>query len=645
MISHKSDKARHAWSIEQSRKMYGIEHWGNGYFGIDTDGSVIIKDPCQSETSHVSLMSIVEGMRERDLNMPVLLRIENILDQSISLLNETFTKVIDKVGYNNKYQGVYPIKVNQQAQIVEEIAQFGARYQHGFEVGSKAEMIAALSTIEELGSFIICNGYKDKEFIELGLEATKLGFKCFFVIETLTELPIIVACSRALGIRPHIGLRAKMNTKVSGHWGSTSGERSIFGLSSSQLIEAVDYLKEHHMLDCLELLHCHLGSQIPNIRDIRNGVIEACRYYSDLCKEGAALAYIDLGGGLAVDYTGRQSSTEQSRNYSLSEYCEDIVDTIKTTLDAQDLAHPVIVTESGRATVAYTSVLLFNVLDVVNFEPKTIPEPLESEHQLLKNMREVMTYLTPQRVQECFNDAQFYRDEVRELFKRGQTDLRMHSISETLYFSILHGIKETLTAMERVPEELEGLAESLADIYYGNFSLFQSLPDSWAIDQLFPIMPIHRLDEKPTRSSILADITCDCDGKIERFVVDQKVQSTLPLHSVTPDQEYYLGVFLVGAYQETLGDLHNLFGDTNVVSVRLKADSTFDFVKEVHGDTIEDVLSYVEYQPHEMKTRFRNKVEAAVSDGRINARERQQMVKTFNASMQGYTYYEKEALV
>ncbi|WP_413663368.1 biosynthetic arginine decarboxylase [Microbulbifer sp. CNSA002] len=630
------------WNIAEAGNIYGVNQWGNGYFDIDSQGNVVIKNPSDDGADAVPLMQIVEGMRDRDLHMPVLLRVENILDKSISSLNETFRQIIEKLDYQNKYQGVYPIKVNQQAQIVDEVAQFGSRYQHGFEVGSKAEMIAALSTIEELDSLIICNGYKDQEFIELGLEATKLGLKCIFVIETLTELPIIVERSQALDIFPHIGVRVKMTTQVSGHWSATSGERSVFGLSSSQLIHVVDYLKEHQMLNCLELLHCHLGSQIPNIRDIRGGVLEACRYYSDLCKEGAALKYIDLGGGLAVDYTGRQSSTGQSRNYSLEEYCEDIIDTIKSTLDSKNLPHPIIVTESGRATVAYTSILLFNILDVVSFDSEELKEAEEDEHQLLQNMREILTYLKPQRLQECFNDAQFYRDEVRELFKRGQIDLRVRSVSETIYYNVLHRIKETLSEMKRIPEDLEGLADSLADIYYGNFSLFQSLPDSWAIDQLFPVMPIHRLNETPSRRAILADITCDCDGKIERFVVNQEVERTLPLHSIKHGEEYYLGVFLVGAYQETLGDLHNLFGDTNVVSVRLNSDASFEFVKEVHGDTIEDVLSYVEYQPHEVKTRFRNKVEAAVRSGRISARERQQIIKTFNASMQGYTYYERD---
>lgn len=632
------------WSIDTAKKRFGVEAWSNGYFDIDANGDVVINNPLSEDAQALPLMKIVEGMRDRELQMPVLLRIENILDQSISNINEAFRAVIEQEGYENEYRGVYPIKVNQQAQIVQEVADFGARYRHGFEVGSKAEMIAALSTLQQSDSLIICNGYKDQEFIDLGLQAVKLGFQCFFVIETPTELPIIIERSKALNIEPGIGVRVKMTSKVGGHWNSTSGDRSVFGLSTSQLIHVVDRLKAEGMLDCLKLLHCHLGSQIPNIRDIRGGVVEACRYYADLCKEGAAMSYIDLGGGLAVDYTGAQSSGGQSRNYSLQEYCEDIVDTVKTTLSNYGLPHPVIVTESGRATVAYSSVLLFNVLDVTRFEPLTVPEPSADEHELIQNMREIMDYLKPQRVQECYNDAHFYRDEIRELFKRGQIDLRMRSVSENLFLDVLHKISDVLAEMPRIPPEMEGLRESLADIYYGNFSLFQSLPDSWAIDQLFPIMPIHRLDEEPSRRAMLADITCDCDGKIERFIADYDVDKTLSVHPLKVGEEYYLGVFLVGAYQETLGDLHNLFGDTNVVSVRLNEDSSFDFVEEIQGDTIADVLSYVEFEPKDMLLQFRNKVEAAVREGRISARERQQMINTFTASMQGYTYYEKEDL-
>ncbi|OUS31595.1 arginine decarboxylase [Gammaproteobacteria bacterium 45_16_T64] len=631
-----------SWDKKAAKAAFGVDNWGNNYFDVSDNGDVVIRVPGNGEDSVVSLIEIVEGLKDRELHMPVLLRIENILDQSISNLNETFRNVIEKEGYNNTYRGVYPIKVNQQAQVVEEVADFGARFQHGFEVGSKPEMIAALSTLEEPNSLIICNGYKDTEFVELGLQAVKLGFICIFVIETPAELPIIIERSKALNIRPIIGVRAKMTTKVGGHWNSTSGDRSVFGLTTSQLIQVVDRLKEEDMLDCLQLLHCHLGSQIPNIRDIRSGVVEACRYYIDLCGEGAALSYIDLGGGLAVDYTGASSNDGQSRNYTLEEYCEDIVDTLKTTLDKHGVDHPTIVTESGRATVAYSSILLFNILDVTKFEPIELPPIVGEEHDLIGNMREIQGYLKPQRVQECFNDAHFYRDEIRELFKRGQIDLRTRSLSENLFLQVLHDISAMLDSMDRIPIELKDLRDSLADIYYGNFSLFQSLPDIWAIDQLFPIMPIHRLDEEPTRRGMLADITCDCDGKIDQFIGDQQVAKTMRLHELKESEEYYLGVFLVGAYQETLGDLHNLFGDTNVVSVRINSGGSFDFVKEIHGDTIADVLSYVEYHPKELQLRYRNTVERAVREGRITARERQKMIKTFNASMQGYTYYEKD---
>jgi arginine decarboxylase len=358
--------------------------------------------------------------------------------------------------------------------------------------------------------------------------------------------------------------------------------------------------------------------------------------------EGAQLTHIDLGGGLAVDYTGAQSNDDKSRNYTLEEYCEDIVDTLKQTLDDNNIVHPTIVTESGRATVAYSSILLFNILDTNIFESISLPEASLDEHALLKKIREILDYLSPRRVQECYNDAHFYRDEVRALFKRGQLSLRERSVAENLFLDVLHRIANLLDTMENTPPDLKDLKLSLADIYYGNFSLFQSLPDIWAIDQLFPIMPIHRLNEEHTRQAVLADITCDCDGKIDTFINEFGTAKTLPLHPIREGEEYYLGVFLVGAYQETLGDLHNLFGDTNVVSVRLNADNSFDFVKEIHGDTIADVLSYVEYQPKHMILNYRNTAERAVKEGRITARERQQILKTFNSSMQGYTYYERE---
>ncbi len=626
------------WTIENSKDLYGFERWGNDYFGVSAKGNVTAR----TLHAEVELIAIVKGMLERDLQMPVLLRIENILDAQIHRLNTTFRKAIETLGYKGEYRGVYPIKVNQQAQVVEEIAAFGARYKHGFEVGSKPEIIVALSTLEEPGSIIICNGYKDQEFIDLGLSAIKLGFVCVFVVETPTEIPIIIERSRCMNVEPIIGVRVKTTVSISGHWNSTSGDRSVFGLTAIQLVDLIDTLKAENMLHCLQLLHCHLGSQIPNIQDIRSGITEVCQLYAGLVKEGAPLKFIDLGGGLAVDYTGWGSNDGQSRNYSLNEYCEDIVDTLKNTFDDYDIPHPTIVTESGRATIAYSSILIFNILDTTTFEAAKLPLPHADEHDLITNMRDIYPNLSEARLQECYNDAHFYRNEARELFKRGHLDLRTRSVAENMFLDLLQKIADIAEGMARVPADLEGLKLSLADIYYGNFSLFQSLPDTWAIDQLFPIAPIHRLHEEPMRKAVIADITCDSDGKIDKFVGETEVATVLPLHALREGEEYYVGVFLVGAYQETLGDLHNLFGDTNVVSVRINRDGTYDFVKEMHGDTISDVLSYVEYHPKEMQLRHRNTAERAVREGRITIKDRQQIIKLFSDSMNGYTYYEKE---
>lgn len=622
--------------------LYHINDWGAGYFSVSDEGEVLVQGSQEPGAKPVSLMQVVQGLCERGLDMPVLLRVENLLDHRISILNEAFAYAIQTAGYQNEYRGVFPIKVNQQSHVIDEIAHFGARYHHGLEAGSKAELIIALSTLEDTEACIVCNGYKDEEFIDLGLAARQLGFRCFFVIETPTELPIIIERSRVLGIKPLIGVRLKLAAKVDGHWNADSGDRSIFGLSTAQLIDIVDQLKAEGMLDCLQLLHFHLGSQIPNIRNIRTGVLEACRYYVDLVKEGAPLGYLDLGGGLAVDYDGSRTNDTHSKNYSLEEYCADIVEAIMETLDAEEIAHPVIISESGRATVAYSSILLFNVLDVGHFEPTPIPDnPDEDAPELIHRLYDAIAMLDERTVQECYNDALYYRDEAREMFRRGQLNLRMRALAENIFLDIMQRIVNLLPTLSRVPVELEGLRESLSDIYYGNFSVFQSLPDTWAIDQVFPVMPIHRLNEVPTREAIIADLTCDCDGKIDHFASPETTRTTLPLHPLKNGDEYYLGVFLVGAYQETLGDLHNLFGDTNVASIRTHPDGSFEFVREMHGDSISDVLSYVEYHPQSMVERFRNTAERAVRDGRISVADRQRMLEAFNASLRGYTYYEK----
>ncbi|MCW8883810.1 MAG: biosynthetic arginine decarboxylase [Motiliproteus sp.] len=631
------------WSAAQSAELYGIREWGNNYFSISDKGDVTVSVAFAEGDVTLSLMDILSGIRQRGVPLPMVLRIENILESQIARLNNAFADAMESSGYQGQYRGVFPIKVNQQCQVIETLTQFGEQFSHGLEAGSKAELIIALSTLTPDGRLIICNGYKDEEFIDLALRAQRLGFHCVFVLETPTELPIIIERSEALGIRPKIGVRVKLSSKVSGLWNSTSGDRSIFGLTTNQLVEVIDNLKAHNILDCLELLHYHLGSQIPNIRDIRNGVLEACRYYVDLVKEGASMGYLDLGGGLAVDYLGARSNHEHSKNYSLAEYCTDVVEVVMSTLDANDIPHPHIVTESGRATVAYSSMLLFDILDVTHFEAAPLPELLPQQaHELIHNLQAVLENIAPKALQECYNDATYYRDELNELFKRGQINLRDRSLGENLFLEILQQIKSLVSDFHRVPPELDGLKEYLADIYYGNFSVFQSLPDIWAIDQVFPVLPLHRHNEHPSREAILADITCDCDGKIDRFLDPESrdFRTTLPLHPMVDEEDYIIGVFLVGAYQETLGDLHNLLGDTAVASVRINEDGSFDLVKELEGDSIADVLSYVEYQPQGILENFRQTAEQAVRSGKISAVERRKLLECFTDSLRGYTYYE-----
>jgi len=631
------------WTTDNSAELYGIRDWGLNYFDISLNGNVEVQVPYKDKTVNVALMDIIQGMRERGLEMPAILRIENLLDERIKILNEAFAKAITQYQYQNVYRGVFPIKVNQQCHVIEEIADYGSHYHHGFEVGSKAELIIALTKQKDNKSLIICNGYKDAEFIELGLYAREMGIPCFFVLETPMELPTILERSKALNIEPLLGVRIRSTVAIEGHWNEDCGDRSIFGLSTASLVKVVEQLKQEDKLHCLQLLHCHLGSQIPNIRNIRGGVMEACRFYTGLIDEGAPMGYLDLGGGLAVDYEGASTNSTHSKNYQLNEYCVNIVETICESLDPLDIPHPVIITESGRATVAYSSMLLFNILDVRDHRPEPLPEKLpQGSNELLTNLWEVNCRVDNHNFQECYNDALYYRDEIRELFRRGQATLKDRALADNLALAILEKVAKQTSTAQVIPPELENLPELLADIYYGNFSLFQSLPDIWAIDQLFPVMPIHRLKEEPKRQAIIADITCDCDGKIDHFANKQGVNRTIRLHSLNPDEEYYLGIFLVGAYQETLGDLHNLFGDTNVVSVHIQEDGSFNFVREFHGDSIADVLSYVEYDTKVLNEEFRQRSEQAVREGKITAAKRRTMMKAFKDSLDGYTYFEKE---
>ena len=525
--------------------------------------------------------------------------------------------------------------------MIAEIARFGERFNHGLEAGSKAELLIAMSTLSSNESLIVCNGYKDEEFIDLGLQARRMGLQVFFVIETPKEVPIILERAAHWGIQPLIGVRVKLSTQVDGHWSNDTGDRSLFGLSTLQLIEIIDMLREAGMLESLQMLHFHLGSQIPNIRNIRDGVTEACRFYVNMIEEGAPMGYFNLGGGLAVDYDGSASTDGHSSNYDLDEYCVDVVESIMASLDPHSVAHPTIISESGRWTVAPMSVLLFNVLDVNSFQPQPLPDPLpEGIHQSIDFLIDILRHIKVRRLQENFNDAIYYRDEARKAFQAGQLSLRERALAENICLTILHQIATQVPEMSRPPESLLSIKDSLSDIYYGNFSVFQSLPDAWAIQQIFPVMPVHRLDEEPTRHAIIGDLTCDCDGQLNQFVGTSANTKTIRLHELQENEDYCLGVFLVGAYQETLGDLHNLFGDTNVVSIRITENGKLEFVHELKGDSMADVLSYVEYQPQTIFDQFQARADAAVHCGNITSSQRQEMLRLFNESLQGYTYFE-----
>ncbi len=633
-------KASKEWSPEKSAELYGVESWGHKFFDVNKDGHVTVKLEDGEGSAKVSLHNIIEGLRDRGTDLPVLLRFRDLLHSRITEINEAFKEAIKVTKYQGNYRGVYPIKVNQQRQVIEEIAEFGKKYHYGLEAGSKPELIAALAHMHDPEAYIICNGYKDEEFIDLALHSQKMGMKIMLVLEMPSELDLILERSRKIGILPNLGIRIRLSTKGSGHWQESAGDKSVFGLNAAQVIDVVDALKENGHLACLKMLHYHQGSQIPNIAAIREGCTEAVRIYCDLVKEGAPMGVLDMGGGMAVDYDGSHTNFASSCNYSIQEYCTDIVEVVAQQCDRVGVKHPNLISESGRAVVSYYSVLVFNILDVTSAQT-TDKEPVMPEKcpQNLTNLFHVNKTLSKKNLQESMNDAVYYRDQVRAMFLYGAATLRERGLAEAWYWHILTRISNLISDMDDVPEELTELSNGLADFYYGNFSLFQSLPDSWAIDQLFPVLPIHRLDERPKHRAVLADITCDCDGKIDRFIDKEDVAKILPLHGLKKDEPYYIGIFLVGAYQETLGDLHNLLGDTNVVGVHLEKGKPV-YTHEVEGDTVADVLTYVEFDPKELVSKFRNFAEKAVNDGRISPKERKEIMDLYRAGLGGYTYFE-----
>ena len=629
------------WTCQDAAEHYGVREWGGGYFDISKDGEVVVKPKNGASPHAISLMKVVSDLKARGLNMPVLLRFGDILDSRLSLINESFAKAIKSLDYKGDFRGVYPIKVNQQQQVVEEITRFGMRYHHGLEAGSKAELMAAMAYMQDPEAFLVCNGYKDEEFIDLALHALQMGIQTMIVLEMPSELGLVLERAERMGVRPRIGVRIKLSARAGGHWTESGGDRSVFGLNTAQIIDVVDTLRTRNMLDCLQMLHYHLGSQIPNIRSIRGGIAEAARFYVDLVKEGAPMGIFDIGGGLAVDYDGSHTNFPSSSNYSIDEYCVDVVEQVMTAVNAANVPHPTILSESGRATVAYYSVLLFNVLDVSRLESHGLPEELpQGAHELLRTMLEINSALTAKNIQECFHDAVYCRDEVRDRFLHGTMTLRERATAEQAFWHILSRIAKEMEERKYVPDEFEGLETALANVYYCNFSVFQSLPDAWAIQQLFPIMPIHRLAEPPVVKATLSDITCDCDGKIDKFIDLHDVKNVIQLHPLKESEEYYIGVFLVGAYQETLGDLHNLLGDTNVVSIRIHDDGEVEYDREIVGDTVADVLSVVEYDTKEMLDRVRRIAEQCVRSGKLTVQQRREIVEAYEVGLRGYTYFE-----
>jgi len=630
------------WGSVKSAELYGVDSWSQGYFKVTADGYVAVNLKNGRGTVSVKLSDIANGLEDRGMGLPLLLRFSDLLGDRIRRINETFAKAIADYNYQNVYRGVFPIKVNQQQQAVHDVVTFGAPYHHGLEAGSKAELIAALAYMRDPQAFLICNGYKDAEFIELALSSNKMGLQTILVLESPDELGLILETAERLGIRPRMGVRVKLSSRVGGKWSESGGERSVFGLTPAQVIDIVDRLRVLNMLDCLELLHYHLGSQVPNIREIRDTVKEAARFYVGLVREGARMGIFDIGGGLAIDYDGSHTSFASSANYEVSEYCADVIEGIMTACNEDSIPHPLVISESGRALIGYYSVLLINVLDTAVYEKKDPPDSIpEPRPEALENMIYVSRTLSPKNLQESFNDALYYREETQKAFKHGDITLRQHAAADCLFWHILTRIRELAATLKVVPKGLTGLDALLADVYYCNFSVFQSLPDAWAIEQLFPIMPIHRLCEKPTRNACLSDITCDCDGRIDKFIDQHGVNPVLPVHEFNKSQPYMLAAFLVGAYQETLGDLHNLFGDTNVVSVRVDEDGDIEYVQELSGDSVGDVLSYVEYRPERLMEQFRTLAEEAVKAKRITPAERRSIVAAYETGLRGYTYFEQ----
>lgn len=629
------------WTPADGATLYQIAGWGSPYFSVADNGHVVVTpDPLRDQT--VDLHELVNNLRARGLGLPLLIRFPDILGDRIRQINEAFETAIKEYSYPSRYQGVFPVKVNQQRHLVEDIVEHGAPWRFGLEAGSKPELMIALAMSKADGSLIVCNGYKDLAFMETAFVAQQFDKTVVVVLERMEELDLALRAAEKLGVKPSLGVRAKLAAKGVGRWKDSAGERAKFGLTKAEVIEVVDRLADRNMLDCLKLLHFHIGSQISSIMPIKSAVQEAAIIYSELAKMGCGVQYLDVGGGLAIDYDGSQTDFHASRNYTLQEYAADVVSGIQDVCTKAGSPMPIIVTESGRATVAHQSCLIFDVVgrNEVRFgEPK---EPAPEAHRLIRDLFDTWRNVLPKNVQESFHDATQLKEEAQSLFKYGYLGLRELAQAEKLFWNCCEKILDTMSRLKFVPEELHDLEATMSSIYYCNFSVFQSAPDTWAIDQLFPVMPIHRLDEKPTVRATLADLTCDSDGMIDHFIdVEEDASRTLAVHPLKDDEPYYLGMFLNGAYQEILGDLHNLFGDTNAVHVRLTEDG-YEIDQVIRGDRMSDVLRYVQYSPEVMIDSVRRQAERALSRGRINVEQMRLLMSHYEGSMLQYTYLSED---
>lgn len=627
------------WTVEDSNELYNMSGWGTSYFGINEKGNVYVT-PCKDNTQ-IDLHDVLDELSLRDVTPPVLLRFPDILDNRIEKTWSCFKKASEEYGFKGENFIIYPIKVNQMQPVVEEIISHGRKFNLGLEAGSKPELHAVIALQCQSDSLIICNGYKDQSYIELALLAQKMGKRIFIVVEKLNELETIAKAAKKFNVSPNLGIRIKLSSSGSGKWEESGGDASKFGLTSSELLKALEILEKKNMKDCLRLIHFHIGSQITKIRRIQTALKEASHFYIQLHKMGYNVDFVDCGGGLGVDYDGTRSpNSESSVNYSIQEYVNDCIYTFVEAANRNGIEHPNIITESGRSLSAHHSVLVIDVLETASLpEMSEAYEPTEDSHPLVKDLYDIWDNLNQRTMLEDWHDAEQIREEALDLFSHGIVDLQTRAEIEQMYWSVCREINSLAKGMKHTPEELKGLDKILADKYFCNFSLFQSLPDAWAVDQLFPIVPLQRLNERPTRSATLQDITCDSDGKIANFVTNRRISHILPVHTLRKNEPYYLGVFLVGAYQEILGDMHNLFGDTNAAHITVK-DDHYHIDQVFDGETVEEVLDYVQYNPKKLVRQLEMWVTKSVKQGRISLEEGKEFLSNYRSGLYGYTYLE-----